>query len=173
MSKKFSNTFKKQAVKKALNRGNQTSLVEVADSLKIGLSTLSRWIINARDQKLEDTTYTDNQMANSEKRPQDWSLEERLSMIMRCAPLDDKAVNKKCRENGIYPHHIQQWITDFKSGIAVKTPSKQSTDLKQLKAENKALKKELAQKDRALAETAALLVLKKKVDTIWGNNEED
>ena len=42
---------------------------------------------------------------------------------------------------------------------------------KQLKAENKALKKEINRKDKALAETAALLVLQKKVQEIWGSNE--
>ena len=40
-----------------------------------------------------------------------------------------------------------------------------------MKSENKALRKELNRKDRALAETAALLVLQKKVDMIWGRNE--
>ena len=37
--------------------------------------------------------------------------------------------------------------------------------------EIKALNKDLNRKNQALAETAALLVLKKKVDTTWGNDE--
>jgi len=41
------------------------------------------------------------------------------------------------------------------------------------KQEAKRLEKELNRKDKALAETAALLVLKKKVQTIWGDPEED
>jgi hypothetical protein len=35
------------------------------------------------------------------------------------------------------------------------------------------LEKELHRKDRALAETTALLVLKKKADLIWGNGENE
>jgi transposase len=46
-------------------------------------------------------------------------------------------------------------------------------DVKRLKDENKALIKEVDRKNRALAETAALLVLQKKVQTIWGNDVED
>jgi len=46
-----------------------------------------------------------------------------------------------------------------------------TAEIKQLKTENKALKKELNRKERALAETAALLVLKKKVHEIWGTDE--
>jgi transposase len=46
-------------------------------------------------------------------------------------------------------------------------------DVKRLKDENKALIKEVDRKNRALAETAVLLVLQKKVQTIWGNDVED
>ncbi len=42
-----------------------------------------------------------------------------------------------------------------------------------LRQENRALKKELLRKDKALAETAALLVLKKKAASIWGEVEDD
>ena len=49
----------------------------------------------------------------------------------------------------------------------------QDEELKLLKAENKVLKKELHRKEKALAETAALLVLKKKANLIWGDHEED
>jgi transposase len=37
----------------------------------------------------------------------------------------------------------------------------------------RALEKELRRKDKALAETAALLVLKKKVQQIWGDEDDD
>ena len=46
-------------------------------------------------------------------------------------------------------------------------------ELKKLKAEIKLLKKELNRKDRALAETSALLILKKKANLIWGKDEDD
>ena len=36
----------------------------------------------------------------------------------------------------------------------------------------RALEKELRRKDKALAEAAALLVLKKKVHEIWGDEED-
>jgi hypothetical protein len=35
------------------------------------------------------------------------------------------------------------------------------------------LEAELRRKDRALAETAALLVLSKKMQALWGDNEDD
>ena len=54
-----------------------------------------------------------------------------------------------------------------------KTKDKTSSEGKHLKQENKALKKELDRKDKALAETAALLVLQKKVNILGGNSEDD
>jgi hypothetical protein len=42
-----------------------------------------------------------------------------------------------------------------------------------VREENRTLKKELRRKDKALAETTALLVLKKKAASIWGEPEDD
>jgi transposase len=51
----------------------------------------------------------------------------------------------------------------------VKKPSRNNADIKQIRS----LEKELKRKDKALAETAALLVLKKKVQQIWGDEDDD
>jgi len=45
-------------------------------------------------------------------------------------------------------------------------------ELKKAKEDSKKLKSELNRKDKALAETAALLVLRKKANAIWGDPEE-
>ncbi|VVS91726.1 hypothetical protein DBB_48450 [Desulfoluna spongiiphila] len=37
----------------------------------------------------------------------------------------------------------------------------------------KKVEKELLRKDKALAETAALLVLRKKANAIWGDSEDE
>jgi len=48
-------------------------------------------------------------------------------------------------------------------------PSRRNPDVKRIRS----LEKELRRKDKALAETAALLVLKKKVQEIWGDEDEN
>jgi transposase len=106
-----------------------------------------------------------------EKRPQDWTLEERLNMIISCDALHDQALSEYCREQGIYPHHLAQWKLDFTNGRQSGKPVPRN-EVKTLKHENKVLKKALNRKDKALAETAALLVLQKKVHEIWGNDED-
>jgi len=73
MSPKFSQSFKKQAVEKALNRQDNTTLKEVADSLGIGLSSLTRWTLQAKNQELETITPKEVRSMKKEKRPQDWT----------------------------------------------------------------------------------------------------
>ncbi len=51
MSPRFSQSFKKQAVEKALNRQDNTTLKDVADALGIGLSSLARWTLQAKKSK--------------------------------------------------------------------------------------------------------------------------
>lgn len=172
MSPKFSQSFKKQAVEKALNRQDNSTLKEIADLLGVGLSSLSRWILQAKNQELETMTSNEVIDMTKEKRPQDWTVEERFNMVLSCNMLDDKALSKLCRAQGIYSHHVTQWKLDFISGKPTKNKTVSLTEIKTLKDENKILKKELNRKDKALAETAALLVLQKKVHDIWGSDED-
>ena len=175
----FTLAFKLQAVEKALGRDESQSLKEVAESLDVGYSTLSRWITQSKNHKLKaDPESTKKEpevitMAKREKRPQDWGLEEKLNMIIECGSLSEEAVSELCRNKGIYSHHLTQWKTEFASGATGSSKAKNLTVIKDLKSQNRQLQKDLNRKDRALAETAALLVLQKKVQSIWGMNEEE
>ena len=175
MRARFTQSFKIQAVEKALSRSDVTTLKDVADALGVGQSTLNRWIVRSRNHEFEAASGNGASSVNrmtKEKRPQDWNPEDKLNMVVRCAALDESEISKLCREQGLYPHHIKQWRLDFVGGTAVSPPAKDRAEAKQLRNENKALKKELNRKDKALAETASLLVLQKKVNAIWGNDED-
>ena len=173
MKRSFTQSFKIQAVEKALNRSNDTTLSDIANSLSIGCSTLNKWIVKARHQEFEIASPDEISRMSQDKRPQDWTLEERLNMVVTCGSLNDEALSEYCREQGVYPHHVQQWKLDFITGNNQKSKAVSPSEVKKLKQENKTLKKELNRKDKALAETAALLVLKKKVNVIWGIDEDN
>ena len=87
MKRNFTQSFKIQAVEKALNRGSETSLKEVSTSLGIGFSTLNKWIVKAKNQEFETVSSERLSRMVQEKRPQDWLLEERLNIVVACAPL--------------------------------------------------------------------------------------
>ncbi len=50
-------------------------------------------------------------------------------------------------------------------------PHKKNDEIRELKKKNKELERELHRKDKALAEMSALVVLKKKVELLWGDEE--
>ena len=160
--------FKVQSVEKALSRRADQTLKNIADDLGVGQSTLQRWIRLAKDNKLEKP----ESPMSKEKSPQDWNKTQRFEAIMHCHSMNDEKMSAYCRENGIYPHHLKEWKTEFLSdNQGSKSVTKR--EQKKLKQENKRLQKELNRKDRALSETAALLVLSKKCQAIWGEKEDD
>ena len=119
MRARYNQSFKQQAVEKALSRPEGTTLAEVTDSLGIGESTLHKWMVKSRNQELGSNSAHDSTSISGmrkEKRPQDWSQEERLEMVIACGALDEDPMNQLCRERGLYAHHVKQWKQDFISG---------------------------------------------------------
>ncbi len=173
MRAKFNQSFKIQAVEKALSRSEVTGLREIADSLGVALSTLHKWIKQSKAQAFEPVINEGNfNQMTKEKRPQDWSQEEKLQIIIASSSLNENKVSELCRKQGIYPHHLKQWKNDFTVSNQSNSKVKNNSEMRELKQEIKGLKRELNRKDKALAETAALLVLQKKVHAIWGNGED-
>jgi transposase-like protein len=108
------------------------------------------------------------------KRPEDWTSEEKLAAVLQAAALSDEQLGTFLRSKGLHETHLQQWRLQMLNGlgkkpVAVKKPNRSRADAYKIKA----LEKELKRKDKALAETAALLVLKKKVQQIWGDEDDD
>jgi len=76
-----------------------------------------------------------------------------------------------CRQRGIHTHQLEQWRQTLIDGAS--ESSSATGETRSLRQENKALKKDLRRKEKALAETTTLLVLKKKAASIWGETEDD
>ena len=164
----FSQEFKVQSVEKALSRRADQTLKDIADNISVGYSTLQTWIRLAKQNKLENPETN----MSTEKSPQSWTKTQRLEAVMDSHGLNDEQLSSYCRKNGIYPHHLKEWETDFLSDHqGAESLSRQ--EQKKLKKENKRLQQELNRKDKALSETAALLVLSKKCQAIWGEKEAD
>jgi hypothetical protein len=98
-----------------------------------------------------------------------WSTEARFAVIVETATLSQAELGEYCRRKGLYPEQIAQWKQDF-----LQTPQPDTRQLqKQAQKEIKGLKRELARKEKALAEAAALLVLRKKLNGYYGIADED
>ena len=155
----------KEAVIKKVQMGGKPHH-EIASDAGIGLSTLTYWLKNHKKDRNKNLT-------EKEKRPQDWAVEQRLNALIETGAMSEGDRVSWCRKRGVFSHHLEHWKKDI---LSLLTPNNAALKFKgtaQLKKENAALKKELNRKDKALAETAALLVLKKKADFIWGDPRDD
>ena len=75
----------------------------------------------------------------------------------------------------MYVDHVKQWKVLSIAAHTAKQESQYKLDSARRadKKKIKSLEKELSRKDKALAETAALLVLREKYNALWDNSEED
>jgi transposase-like protein len=107
------------------------------------------------------------------KRPKDWSPEEKLQAVLEASQLSEDELGAFLRKKGIHDIHLQQWrkemISGLKNGSTHKKAKGKPPEAKRIKE----LEKELNRKEKALAEAAALLVLKKKAQAIWGDEDDD
>ena len=168
MKAKMSLSFKQTTVAAALNRPGDVGLEQFAKERGVGYSTLQKWLWLAREGKLGETSHA---CATRAKRPVDWTTNEKWQAVLDCAGKDESAKAIYCRQHGLFQHHLEQW----KQELMTKSKTNDHTvrdENRALKEENKQLKRELARKEKALAEAAALITLRKKLATLWAEDEE-
>ena len=157
---------RRQAVLSKLLPPHNLTAAEVARQEGISEQTLYNW----RRKIRESGKPVPGKTASSES----WSAEAKLAVVSETASLSEAELSQYCREKGLYPEQVKRWrqacLQGFTSSEAQAQTLRQQS--KADKAEIKALKRELRQKEKALAETAALLVLKKKLHALWGEEDE-
>ena len=79
--------------------------------------------------------------------------------------MDEAARSAWCREQGLYPAELDAWKRDAIAGLG-EPRAASAVEARQDHRRVKELERELHRKDKALAETAALLVLSKKLSAV-------
>jgi transposase len=97
-----------------------------------------------------------------------YSGELRFSILLETATLSEAEISEYCRTKRLYPDQVKQWKQAFIKSDIKPAKTTDTVDKKRIKA----LEKELARKEKALAETAALLVLRKKYNAHFNLDEE-
>ena len=156
MKESYTAAFKEQALSKVYQRGNRT-IATIAKELNMNVGTLKNWMKNMSQNDRA-------QFSGRDKRPQDWSLDERMSALLSTHALSGETLQAWCREHGVFSHQLTQWRTEF----CRPTTNGDGQLMRTLKDENKRLERELTRKEKALAEAAALLVLQKKFQALLG-----
>lgn len=143
------------------------SIAELSKAEGISDATLYLWRKQARDEG--------RLMPDSDNSPNGWSSRDKFAAVMETAAMSEIEKSAYCRERGIYPEQLSQW----RMACEQANDWQQSTDLT-LKATTRVdrkkinkLEKELARKEKALAEAAALLVLRKKYEGLFQDDEDE
>jgi hypothetical protein len=157
----YSVGFKKSVVEKLLNRGTR-AVTSILEETGISSPTLYRW-------KADFANISG--MKNKHQRPQDRSPEEKLNALIAFENLSLDLRGEFLRKEGLHVEHLQSWRKQIEGALQPVNKQAERSERAQDRRKIMELEKDLRRKDKALAETAALLILKKKADLIWGIRE--
>lgn len=109
------------------------------------------------------------------KNAEEWTSETKFAVVLETATLSAIELAEYCRRKGLYVEQIAAWraICQSANANAAQVAKGQREQSKGDKKRILALEKDLNRKEKALAEVAALLILRKKAQAIWGDQEED
>jgi len=155
MTKPFSVAFKQKMVRRLTGK-DAVSATQLARQTGVRQQNLSRWLEEARSLPT---------MANKAKPTvREWTVEQKARVLGEACKLDGEELTAYLEREGVRLAEYEQWRIALDEGGRASTST-----IKRIRQ----LERELARKERALAEAAALLVLKKKVETLYGEDEDD
>lgn len=155
---RYGQAFKDRAVARLLPP-ESSAVADVAREVGINVQTLERWRATALTGPARDRI---------------WTAAARLEAVIITAALNDSQSSEWCRAQGLYPAELAKWCSSATAALA--TPEEARASPQQTRVDRKRIKeleRELLRKDRALAETAALLVLSKKVSAIFHKDADE
>ena len=159
---KYSKRIKSSVMKKILPPENR-SVPEVAKEMGICDQTIYNWKRMAENGTLVLDAETIS--------PVSLNRIEKFSLLLEGKGKNEETAGAWLREKGLHSEHLNLWEQELQDILKDKD-TKYREENARLKKEKRALEKELWRKEKALAEMAALLTLKKKASEIWGDRED-
>lgn len=166
--KQYTKEFKNSVLKRLESPSNE-SISIISEELGISRSTIYQWLSSNNNKRTKDILPGNNKPSIK------WSSEDKFHVVLETSTLTEEELAAYCRRKGLYVDEVKSWREHcLKANRTVlQDPQKIEEELKEEKKRTKALEKDLRIKEKALAETAALLVLRKKAQAIWGDPEDE
>ena len=155
---KYNEGFQKEIVRKMLVPG--TNVSQLSRDIGVKTNTLYYW-----RNKLADS----DAIKSGNKAPRNWKTVDKIKAVLEYGKLSEQENGHWLRENGLKSEHLEMWEKEF---IEMASSNKFKEENKKLKKDVLELEKELNRKEKALAEVSAILVLKKKVNDLFSQEEE-
>lgn len=144
------------------------SALALAKEVGVSQPTLSRWRAAAPTVPRMNTQQPDD--AKGAKSPRQWTAEEKLAAVQASTGLREQELGAFLRERGLHAAQLESWRAAVKEALTTHVPRRAGASKETQRI--RALEKELLRKDRALAEVTALLALRKKLEALWGDEDD-
>jgi len=152
--KLYSVAFKQKMVARLIGK-HPTSACQLSKESGVSQDALSRWRREASSLPM---------MAPKKLKRRTWPLNQKIEILAAVGKLEGQELLAYLQREGVTPAEIERWRRaldeDGASSVIVTKQVKQ-------------LERELARKDKALAEAAALLILKKKLEDYYSADEDE
>ena len=160
----YTQEFKENMVRVMRERG--VSARELSKEVGVSTSTLCKW----RNEVTVEPT-----RVSKPTRQRVRSSTEKFHAVLETYHMNEAEIAVYCRSHGIYPEELKEWKETCLHANEQHAQLHQQlkSELREEKKSKSILERELRRKDKALAEAAALLILRKKAEAIWGDPEEE
>lgn len=163
---RYTDEFKYSIIKRMMPPSNE-STGKISRETGIPEQTLYNWKKHARAHGIA--------VPGGELESEQWSTQDKFLIVVETSSMNELERAEYCRTRGLYVEQINAWrdaCMQANGGIAQQA-SRLKKELKSKEHELKQVSRELQRKESALAEAAALLVLRKKAQAIWGDPEDE
>lgn len=158
---------RKAAVLTKMLPPNNVPLGQLAKEEGISQATLAKWRAEARAKG--------RLLPDANAGPKGWTSRDKLAAVIETASMNAADLGEYCRRRGVYPEQLSVWreacerANDWERAATSRITRETKDDKKRIKE----LERDLARKEKALVEAAALMLLRKQAEAIWGRGGED
>lgn len=168
---KYSDTFKAKMVSKMVGPGAR-SANSISREVGVSQAALSSWLRQAKMGSMVEKKQGKPPRAPSAA-PKRWTAAEKIRVVMAAEAAGEAGLGELLRREGLHEATLAQFREEVLAaaarGLEASKPTKGLTpDQKKLRE----VERELARKEKALAETAALLVLRGKAEALFRSADE-
>jgi transposase-like protein len=156
----YSPEFKEALITKIMNRGSST-VAEVCETVGVRPTTAHRW------QKLAIAPITPSMKTKTKNRK--WSAQEKFQALSVTLSASESETGAYLRQEGLHSQQLAEWRCQALTALESTAERSSAKDPRDERI--KQLEREVLRKDKALAEASALLILQKKTNLIWGDED--
>jgi len=160
---KYPEEFKAALIARLLPPTN-ASIPDLAEETGVPQGTLYAWRIKNRGKSAASPAPSDSTGLSSA---------EKFTTVLETASMTELDLGEYCRTKGLFAEQIQHWRRTCSEANGTVSRRAEQAQVREHKRTIKQLQHELNRKEKALAETAALLVLRKKAQALWGEVEDE